>query len=213
MEQNPIFVEHPQLKVVYGTSDGEFFYNSNDAQNHAKNLSDKKVEPVYNPNHLEVAEEEFLEETTQEAPAEEVTTDEAPAEEVTNDEVTTEEAPAETVTTEEATAEEVTTEEVTTEEAPADTVTTEEVTTEEAPAEEVTNEEAPAETVTTEEVTTEEAPAVEASSLDDRLRAFDPESTEYAEALDLFIDLKLVAASRKKVDVYAALSAAKSQLK
>lgn len=153
MEQNPIFVENPQLKVVYGTSDGEFFYKKNDAENHAKKLSDKKVEPVYNTNQLEVAEEEVLEETTQEENAEEETTEEE---------------------------------------------TTEEVTTEE---------------VTTEEVTTEEVPDVETSSLDDRLRAFDPESTEYAEALDLFIDLKLVAASRKKVDVYAALSAAKSQLK
>ena len=157
MEQNPIFVENPQLKDVYGTCDGEFFYKRN----------------VYYPNLLDVADGEVLEETV---------------EEETTETGTTEESTGETETTSEE--------------------TDETVTTEEAPAEEVTTEEAPAETVTT-----EEAPAVKSSTLDDRLRAFHAQTTEYPEALDLFIDLKLVAASRKKVDVYAALTAAQSQLK
>jgi hypothetical protein len=49
-----IFKENPKLEKYYGTSDGEAFYNENDAKNYAKKLEDKTVEPVYNTNFLEV---------------------------------------------------------------------------------------------------------------------------------------------------------------
>jgi len=43
-----IFENHPNLEKCFSTSDGEHFYNENDAKNHAKSLEDKTVEPVYN---------------------------------------------------------------------------------------------------------------------------------------------------------------------
>lgn len=43
-----IFENHPNLEKCFSTSDGEHFYNENDAKNHAKSLDDKTVEPVYN---------------------------------------------------------------------------------------------------------------------------------------------------------------------
>ena len=46
--------EHPNLELVYLTSDGEKFYQENDAKNHAKTLENKSVETVYNPSHLAV---------------------------------------------------------------------------------------------------------------------------------------------------------------
>lgn len=47
-----IFENHPNLEKCFSTSDGEHFYNENDAKNHAKSLEDKTVEPVYNPKFL-----------------------------------------------------------------------------------------------------------------------------------------------------------------
>lgn len=47
-----IFENHPNLEKCFSTSDGEHFYNENDAKNHAKSLEDKVVEPVYNPTFL-----------------------------------------------------------------------------------------------------------------------------------------------------------------
>lgn len=41
------------------------------------------------------------------------------------------------------------------------------------------------------------------------LATFDPEETEYADALELFTTLELTAPSKKKVDIYPALVAAK----
>jgi ABC-type uncharacterized transport system auxiliary subunit len=43
-----IFETHPNLEKCFSTSDGEHFYNENDAKNHAKSLEDNTVEPVYN---------------------------------------------------------------------------------------------------------------------------------------------------------------------
>lgn len=57
-----IFKNNQNLKQVFVTSDGEKFYHKNDAYNHAKNLKDKSVEPVFNPKFLEVVDEEVLEE-------------------------------------------------------------------------------------------------------------------------------------------------------
>lgn len=58
--------KNPHLEVVHVTSDGEAFYNENDAKNHAKTLDEKAVEPVYNPAFLEVVGAE--EETRNEVP-------------------------------------------------------------------------------------------------------------------------------------------------
>ena len=41
MEQ--IFIDNPQLDVVYKTADGKYFLLENDAQNYASTLEDKKV--------------------------------------------------------------------------------------------------------------------------------------------------------------------------
>lgn len=41
MEQ--VFIDNPQLDVVYKTNDGKYFLLENDAQNHASTLEDKKV--------------------------------------------------------------------------------------------------------------------------------------------------------------------------
>jgi hypothetical protein len=49
-----IFENQPNLEKCFSTSDGEHFYNENDAKNHARSLDEKSVEPVYNPNFLEV---------------------------------------------------------------------------------------------------------------------------------------------------------------
>ncbi len=55
-----VFEQNPDLEKVYATSDGECFYNENDAKNHAKKLEVKTVETVYNENLLEVIDEEEL---------------------------------------------------------------------------------------------------------------------------------------------------------
>ena len=47
-----VFIENPSLKECFKTSDGQYFYNQNDAKNHAKTLEDKSVE------HLTRASEE-----------------------------------------------------------------------------------------------------------------------------------------------------------
>lgn len=41
MEQ--VFIDNPQLDVVYKTADGKYFLLENDAQNYASTLEDKKV--------------------------------------------------------------------------------------------------------------------------------------------------------------------------
>ena len=58
-----IFESNPNLKEVHMTSDGQCFYNDNDAKMHAKTLEDKAVELVMNPTFLidiEVVDEEEL---------------------------------------------------------------------------------------------------------------------------------------------------------
>jgi len=55
-----VFEQNPDLEKVYATSDGECFYNENDAKNHAKKLEVKTVETVYNEKFLEVTDEEEL---------------------------------------------------------------------------------------------------------------------------------------------------------
>lgn len=52
--KHEIFEANTQLKKVFATADGQVFYTENDAQNHAKNLEDKSVETVLNPDFLEV---------------------------------------------------------------------------------------------------------------------------------------------------------------
>ncbi len=52
--KNEVFEQNPNLEKYYGTSDGEAFYNENDAKNYAKNLDDKAVEMVLNENFKEV---------------------------------------------------------------------------------------------------------------------------------------------------------------
>ena len=41
MEQ--VFIDNPQLDVVYKTNDGKYFLLENDVQNYASTLEDKKV--------------------------------------------------------------------------------------------------------------------------------------------------------------------------
>lgn len=63
MKKHEIFETNPNLKEVHITSDGQAFYNDNDAKMHAKTLEDKKVELVLNPTFLsdiEVIDEEDL---------------------------------------------------------------------------------------------------------------------------------------------------------
>lgn len=58
-----IFESNPNLKEVHMTSDGQCFYNDNDAKMHAKTLEDKAVELVMNPKfiaEMEVVDEEEL---------------------------------------------------------------------------------------------------------------------------------------------------------
>lgn len=58
MKEHKIFESNPTLKEVHLTSDGEAFYNDNDAKMHAKTLKDKSVELVVNPLSLEVITED-----------------------------------------------------------------------------------------------------------------------------------------------------------
>jgi hypothetical protein len=58
MKKHNIFETNPNLKEVHMTSDGESFYNDNDAKLHAKSLKDKTVELVVNPSQLEVITDE-----------------------------------------------------------------------------------------------------------------------------------------------------------
>jgi hypothetical protein len=58
MKRHKIFETNPNLKEVHMTSDGESFYNDNDAKLHAKSLKDKSVELVANPSLLEVITED-----------------------------------------------------------------------------------------------------------------------------------------------------------
>ena len=47
MEQ--VFIDNPQLDVVYKTADGKYFLLENDAQNYASTLEDKKVSKLIRP--------------------------------------------------------------------------------------------------------------------------------------------------------------------
>lgn len=67
--KNEIFEQHPNLKKLYATANGEFFYQENDAKNHAKSLKDKAVEAVYNEKFLEVVDEEELDPADEELKA------------------------------------------------------------------------------------------------------------------------------------------------
>lgn len=58
MKKHDIFITNPSLKEVHMTSDGQSFYNDNDAKMHAKSLKDKIVELVVNPSQLEVITDE-----------------------------------------------------------------------------------------------------------------------------------------------------------
>lgn len=67
-----IFKSNPNLKEVHMTSDGQCFYNDNDAKMHAKTLEDKAVELVMNPTFLidiEVVDEKKLDGGSSDAPA------------------------------------------------------------------------------------------------------------------------------------------------
>lgn len=80
MKKHEIFETNPKLPEVHMTSDGEYFYNNNDAKMHAKTLEDKSVELIVNPDLIEVvAEVDFEGEAPKvdETPKE----DEAPKEE------------------------------------------------------------------------------------------------------------------------------------
>ena len=56
--EHEIFETNPQLEKVFVTTDGEVFYNDNDAKNHAKKLEDKGVEILFNTKFLEVVDQE-----------------------------------------------------------------------------------------------------------------------------------------------------------
>jgi hypothetical protein len=58
MKRHKIFETNPNLKEVHMTSDGEAFYNDNDAKMHAKTLKDKTVELVVNPSLIDVITED-----------------------------------------------------------------------------------------------------------------------------------------------------------
>lgn len=67
-----IFESNPNLKEVHMTSDGQCFYNDNDAKMHAKTLEDKAVELVMNPKfiaEMEVVDEKKLDGGSDDAPA------------------------------------------------------------------------------------------------------------------------------------------------
>jgi len=61
MKKHEIFETNPNLKQVHVTSDGQSFYNDNDAKLHAKSLDNKSVELVVNPDQIEVVDEEVEE--------------------------------------------------------------------------------------------------------------------------------------------------------
>ncbi len=61
-KNDPVFKQNPKLEKYYSTSDGEAFYNDNDAKNHAKTLEVKTVETVFNPEFLEVIDEQMISE-------------------------------------------------------------------------------------------------------------------------------------------------------
>ncbi|WP_395049404.1 hypothetical protein [Flavobacterium sp.] len=61
-----VFEQNPTLEKYYGTTDGEAFYNENDAKNHAKKLEVKTVETVYNEKFLEVVDAEELSDSEKE---------------------------------------------------------------------------------------------------------------------------------------------------
>lgn len=56
--KHEIFEANPNLKEVHATSDGQCFYNDNDAKMHAKTLKDKSVELIVNPSTIDVEIEE-----------------------------------------------------------------------------------------------------------------------------------------------------------
>ena len=58
--KHEIFEANPNLKEVHATSDGQCFYNDNDAKMHAKTLKDKSVELIVNPSLIDVEIEEEL---------------------------------------------------------------------------------------------------------------------------------------------------------
>lgn len=99
MKKHEIFKTNPHLKQVHMTSDGEAFYNDNDARMHAKSLKDKTVECVLNPEFVSDVTEEVDEEaaadmevvTEQEETHEEETEQEETQEEETEQEKTQEE--------------------------------------------------------------------------------------------------------------------------
>jgi hypothetical protein len=77
--KHEIFETNPNLKEVHMTSDGECFYNENDAKMHAKSLEDKKVEIVFNGDHIQVEGDEEVEtEEAAEAEAKALAEKEAP---------------------------------------------------------------------------------------------------------------------------------------
>lgn len=55
-----IFKSNPNLKKAYITADDTAFYQEGDAKTHAKTLSDKTVETVFNEKELQVVNEENL---------------------------------------------------------------------------------------------------------------------------------------------------------
>ena len=82
MKKHEIFKTNPNLKEVHMTSDGQAFYNDNDAKLHAKSLEDKNVELVVNPDHIVVIDEE-VEETEETKATLEVVTEETASEDET----------------------------------------------------------------------------------------------------------------------------------
>ena len=60
--EHEIFKTNPHLEKVFVTTDGEVFYNDNDAKNHAKTLEDKGVEILFNTKFLEVVDDENVSE-------------------------------------------------------------------------------------------------------------------------------------------------------
>ncbi|AOW08743.1 hypothetical protein [Flavobacterium gilvum] len=58
MKKHEIFETNPNLKQVHLTSDGQAFYNDNDAKMHAKTLEDKNVELVINPSLIDTIAED-----------------------------------------------------------------------------------------------------------------------------------------------------------
>jgi hypothetical protein len=61
-----IFEQNPDLKEVFQTTDGEFFYTENAAKNHARSLEDKTVEHLKRTFELKVVTEDSEEEEVKE---------------------------------------------------------------------------------------------------------------------------------------------------